>query len=242
MRRVYLIVVLAVIFGCAVPELYPQAVTLSPQDMHAAEVRFNMLRPVRFVLTPSLDIHSFGPDADGARGYTISSECQCVATPKGPFQNVADAEFHSGYCRDAAIVIAREVGAQSILSSKKDMIFTLTQFQVIDTLKSAPDADIDQQIAVMRFGGEVTDGGEVLRVSMRAKSHLNQVRHIFWNCIATPRIPRPIFSAGERFRWKTDAFISRESMWIHPALANIRFAVRGARLNPVNWLQRFINE
>lgn len=164
MRRVYLIVVLAVIFGCAVPELYPQAVTLSPQDMHAAEVRFNMLRPVRFVLTPSLDIHSFGPDADGARGYTISSECQCVATPKGPFQNVADAEFHSGYCRDAAIVIAREVGAQSILSSKKDMIFTLTQFQVIHTLKSAPDADIDQQIAVMRFGGEVTDGGEVLRV------------------------------------------------------------------------------
>lgn len=164
MRRVYLVLVLAVIFACAVPALYPQAVTLSPQDMHAAEVRYNMLRPVRFVLNPSLDIHSLGPDADGARGYTTSSECQCVATPKGPFKTVADAEFHDSYCRDAAIVIAREAGGQGILSTKKDMIFTLTQFQVIDTLKHAADADIDQLIALMRFGGEVMDDGQILRV------------------------------------------------------------------------------
>ncbi len=164
MRRVYLVTVLVMICACAVQTIYPQAGTLSPQDMHAAEVRYKSLRTVQMQLNASLDLHSLAKDADGARGYTISEDCECVATPKGPFKTVADAEFHDAYCRDAAIVIAREAGAQSILSSKKDMIFTLTQFQVIDTLKSAQDADIDQQIGVMRFGGEVTDAGEILRV------------------------------------------------------------------------------
>src|ERR1700691_5806859 len=109
MRRAYLIIVLAVIFACVVPALYPQAVTLSPQDMHAAEFQYKSLRPVRLVLSPSLDLHSLPQDADGARGYTISEECQCVAIPKGPFKTEADSAFHESYCRDASIVIARMV-------------------------------------------------------------------------------------------------------------------------------------
>jgi hypothetical protein len=164
MRRVYLVIALIMIFACAVQTIYPQAVTLSPQDMHAAEVRYKLLRPVRFVLSPSLDLHSMQKDADGAREYSVGEDCECVATPKGPFKTVADATFHERYCTDVAIVIARESGAQSILSTKKDMIFTLTQFQVIDTLKRAPDADVGQQIGLMRFGGEVADAGEILRV------------------------------------------------------------------------------
>lgn len=163
MRRVYFVVLLISIFACAVQTIYPQGVTLSPQDMHAAEVRYSMLRPVRFLLSPSLDLHSLARDADGARGYTISSNCQCVATPKGPFKTVADAELHDKYCSDASIVIARMVSAQSILSTKKDLIFTLSQFQVIDSLKSAINVEVGKFIGVMRFGGEVVDAGETLR-------------------------------------------------------------------------------
>jgi hypothetical protein len=163
MRRVYLVVAIIAIFACAVPTLYPQTATLSPQDMHAAEVRYVSLRPVRFILSPSLDLHSLPRDSDGARGYTISSDCQCVATPKGPFKTVADAEFHDKYCYDASIVIARMVSARSYLSTKKDLIFTLSQFQVTDSLKSATDAEVGKLIGVMRFGGEVVDAGETLR-------------------------------------------------------------------------------
>jgi hypothetical protein len=163
MRRAYLIVALIAIFACAVPTIYPQVTTLSSQDMHAAEVRYKSLRPVRFILFPSLDLHSLPQDADGARGYMISEECGCIAIPKGPFKTEADAEFHESYCSDASIVIARMVSAQSYLSTKKDLIFTLSQFQVIDSLKSAKDVEVGKQIGVMRFGGQVVDEGETLR-------------------------------------------------------------------------------
>jgi hypothetical protein len=93
----------------------------------------------------------------------ISEECGCIAIPKGPFKTEADAEFHESYCSDASIVIARMVSAQSYLSTKKDLIFTLSQFQVIDSLKSAKDVEVGKQIGVMRFGGEVVDEGETLR-------------------------------------------------------------------------------
>jgi hypothetical protein len=110
------------------------------------------------------DLHSLKAGPDGTRGYTVSEEAQRIFIPVGPLKNEDEAEFRWSYCHAGAIVIAREVSAQSFLSTKSDMIFTLSQFQVTDTLKSSPDVGVGQNIGVMRFGGDVTDGDERLRV------------------------------------------------------------------------------
>jgi len=156
-------VIVASLLACGAQILYPQAVTLSSQDMQSAEVRYHDLAIVGG-RGHSVDLHSADTFPDGARGYSVGTLEEHDLTPIGPFKNEAEAQFHDLYCRAATIVIAREVSAQSILSTKNDMIFTLFQFLVTDTLKPSPDASIGAQIEVMRFGGEVTDNGELLRV------------------------------------------------------------------------------
>jgi hypothetical protein len=155
----FVIFVVAALTACGAQMLRSQEATLSPQDMSAAEAAYRSLDSLN-----SPDLHSLSKDRDGVRGYDVGEACQCVLIPLGPFPSEAEAEFHDRLCRTTSVVVARDIGAQSFLSDDKRIIFTLTEFQVVNVFKSSPDAQVGARIGVMRFGGEVTDDGERLRV------------------------------------------------------------------------------
>lgn len=151
----------AAVVGGAALGLYAQTVSLSPQDMRAAEAEYSDLA-AGGNHGHSANLHSADTFPDGARGYIVGTIPEHIL-PEPPFKTEDEQVFHYRYCGAATIVVARELSAQSILSTKKDMIFTLYQFLVTDSLKSSPDASVGQQIAVIRFGGELMDDGELLR-------------------------------------------------------------------------------
>lgn len=170
MRRIQRIVLAVLFFSGAAAALYPQAITLSSEDMRAAEERYKMFVPARFVIHQE-NMNSMMPGPNGVRGYTVQiPETRGAVQEQGAFKTDGEREVHSAYCRAAGIVLAREVSSESILSTKKDMIFTLYQFQVVDVLKNLAGAQIGSQITGMRFGGEVTDNGEALRVRVSGEA------------------------------------------------------------------------
>ena len=154
-------IIAAAVVGGAALGLYAQTVSPYPQDMRAAEAEYSDLA-AGGSHGHSLSLHSADTFPDGTRGYIVRMIPEHIL-PEPPFKTEDEQVFHYRYCGAATIVVAREVSAQNILSTKKDMIFTLYQFLVTDSLKSSPDASVGQQIAVLRFGGELMDDGELLR-------------------------------------------------------------------------------
>src|ERR1700735_4798002 len=167
LSRIASMLLVIVSSGFTAQLLRAQYVSLSPEYMRVAEAKYREFGDVRLRLR-SIDLHSLPKDSNGVKGYNIIiPDTTGVDQPLGRFASKEELELHSANCRAESIVVGRALTAESILSSKKDLIFTVYQFQVVDTLKASPGTTVGSQISGIRIGGEVTDAGETLQIGVK---------------------------------------------------------------------------
>ena len=157
-------------FGVAVAMLLlslragSQNTVLPDFDPRAAEQHFMDETPGRF----SKSLHEFDPYPDGTRGFELGTPiAQRVALPNPPpppFATDLEWETFYQYCGWDAIVRATHVNSTPILTRNKGLIYTVSHFAVVDTIKSDVPFTPGQRLVVYRVGGEVEDGGERIRI------------------------------------------------------------------------------
>jgi hypothetical protein len=81
-----------------------------------------------------------------------------------PFATEIEWETYSDYCRWDAIVLATSLDSTAVLSSDKRLIYTVSHFSVLDSIKSDVPLRPGEGLVVYRLGGMVEDGGEKLRI------------------------------------------------------------------------------
>ncbi|MEO6277999.1 hypothetical protein [Roseateles sp.] len=101
---------------------------------------------------------------DGAKGLLIGGYPPRTAWFLPPGTPSATQEHYNSYCFSEALVLAQTQDSQSVLTSDDRAILTRTRLKVLDVIKAPPALAAGDQIAVVRFGGEVLDHGERLRV------------------------------------------------------------------------------
>jgi hypothetical protein len=133
-------------------------------DSRAAEQHFRDQSPNR----SQKSLHEFERFPDGARGFGVGAPiAQRIALPNPPpppFATELEWETFHQYCGRDAIVRATHVDSIPILTSNKGLIYTVSNFVVVDTIKSDIPFTPGQHLVVYRVGGEVQDDGEKLRI------------------------------------------------------------------------------
>jgi hypothetical protein len=113
-------------------------------------------------------LHEAEQAPDGSRGYGLGAPIiRRVAVPDPPpppFKTEREWETYYQYCAWDAIVKATLIDSTPVLSSDKTLIYTVSHFEVVDTIKSDVPFTAGQQLVVYRAGGELEDGGEILRI------------------------------------------------------------------------------
>jgi hypothetical protein len=137
--------------------------TPSDLDAKAAEQHF-----VQWAARPSL--HSQDTLPDGAKGLSTaqptrgSLAASVVQDPK--YKGAADFYAHGLYCGSDAIVLGKFVDSTPVLSSRKNVVYTYSHFEVLQIIKGDDLLRSGQTIVTYRLGGEVTDDGEKLRIEV----------------------------------------------------------------------------
>jgi hypothetical protein len=221
MRRIRRIVIISFLFTGAAAALYPQTETLSAHDLRAAEDWYRWA-------AYSDSLHASNEKfPDGSRGTTVNMSSLGVFAPLGVFKTRGEREHHDTYCHSAAIVVGRELSAQGILSGKKDLIFTLYQFQVMDVVKSTPDTNIGKQIEVLRLGGEVSDAGEILQMKVHNEIPIDAGQTYLLVLLQNEQNPTSFFFTGNL------RTIPVKNGRIYPALGTWGAFTSGARLDTI---------
>jgi hypothetical protein len=133
-------------------------------DSGAAEQHFREENPYGW----SKSLHEFEQYSDGARGFAVGNpmidRIALPDPPPPPFATELELETFDQYCRWDAIVRATLVDSTAILTSNKGLIYSVSHFAVVDTIKSDTPFTPGQHVVVYRVGGEVEDGGEKVLV------------------------------------------------------------------------------
>jgi hypothetical protein len=158
----------------AAPLLLSTAIGQTPPaefDFKAAEIRLES--NVDFGGSKNIDptrrsLHEAEQAPDGTRGYGIGAPMiRRVAVPDpppAPFKTEREWETYNQYCAWDAIVRATLIESTPVLSSDKTLIYTVSHFAVVDTIKSDVPFTAGQRLVAYRAGGELEDGGEILRI------------------------------------------------------------------------------
>jgi hypothetical protein len=133
-------------------------------DRSAADKHFKKENPYGW----SKNLHEFEQYPDGARGFGVGNpEVMRIARPdppSPPFTTDLQWETFDQYCRWDAIVRATLVDSTPTLTSNKGLIYTVSHFAVMDTIKSDVPFTPGQVLVIYRIGGELEDSGETLRI------------------------------------------------------------------------------
>lgn len=113
-------------------------------------------------------LHEAERAPDGTRGFGLPApNAQRVAMPDPPpppFNSEREWETYGEYCGWDAIVRATHIDSMPVLSSDGTLIYTVSHFAVVDTIKSDAPFIPGQRLVAYRVGGEIEDGGEKLRI------------------------------------------------------------------------------
>jgi hypothetical protein len=116
----------------------------------------------------SKSLHDFERYPDGARGFgapnPIAQRVALPNPPPPPFATALEWETFYQYCGWDAVVRATHVESTPILTSDKSLIYTVSHFAVVDTIKSDVAFAPGQHLVAYRLGGEVEDAGENVRI------------------------------------------------------------------------------
>jgi hypothetical protein len=140
----------------------PQSDNLTDFDLEAAEQHFMSEYPGLFLKS----LHDYDRFSDGARGFGVGNPiAQRVKVIVAlPFATESELEVFSDYCALDAIVLAKNLDSTPILSGTKGPIITVSHFLVVDSIKSDGGFINSGRVVVYRLGGEIEDGGEILRI------------------------------------------------------------------------------
>jgi hypothetical protein len=132
-------------------------------DFKAAEKQLEDSNPVVHA-----SLHEAGRAPDGTREIGLGKPTiQRVGLPDPlppPFKTEREWETYYQYCGPDAIVRATHIDSRPVLTSDKKLVYTVSHFLVVDTIKSDVSFTPGERIAAYRVGGEIEDGGERLRV------------------------------------------------------------------------------
>jgi hypothetical protein len=149
-----------------------QTLPVTAFDFKAAESRLESIEDFRGNKVPNparRSLHEAEQGPDGTRGYGVGAPMiRRVALPDPPpppFKTERDWETHYQYCAWDAIVKATLIDSTPVLTSDKTLIYTVSHFAVVDTIKSDVPFTVGQQFVAYRSGGEVEDDGEILRIA-----------------------------------------------------------------------------
>jgi hypothetical protein len=138
-------------------------VGLTDVDLRAAEQHFMREFPNWFVKS----LHGQDRFPDGARGFSIpdpvAQRVEISVVP--PFRTKSEWSIFYDYCAWDAIVLAKNLDSTPILNSTKGLIFTVSHFLIVDSIKTDAHFIAGDHIVAYRIGGEVQDEGETLRIA-----------------------------------------------------------------------------
>jgi hypothetical protein len=141
-----------------------QAAQLSQAQVEAVKSRY-----FTRIGIPSANLHSAKVGfPDGVKGFTTYKLDEAGWGSSKPYANFSDRGLHTRSCASDAVVLATNLSSTSYLSQAKDTLLTASDFAVIDVIKGDPQglARVGNTVEVVRIGGEVTDQGEKLRVTV----------------------------------------------------------------------------
>ena len=131
-------------------------------DFQAAERNLRNLRHT------SKNLHEAELRPDGSRGFGLPNPQAARAAfptpPPPPFSTELEWTTYYTYCAWDVIVRAIHLDSTPILTSDKTLIYTLSRFAVVETIRSDVPLTPGQQLVAYRVGGEVVDRGERLRI------------------------------------------------------------------------------
>jgi hypothetical protein len=132
-------------------------------DFKSAEKQLKDTNPVVHT-----SLHKAEQGSDGTRGFGLPMPTVMrVARPHPlppPFTTDLEWDTHEQYCGWDAIVRATHIDSTPVLSGDGTLIYTVSHFAVVDTIKSDVPFSPGQHIVAYRVGGELQDGGEKLRI------------------------------------------------------------------------------
>jgi hypothetical protein len=151
------IVAATLLFSCAA-----KTVNLADVDLGAAEQHFKSEFPGWFLKS----LHDYDRFRDGARGFSVpdpvAQRVKISVVP--PFTTENEWTIFYDYCAWDAIVLAKNLDSTPILSNTKGLIFTVSHFLIVDSIKTDSGFTSGNHVVAYRLGGEVMDGGDLLRI------------------------------------------------------------------------------
>jgi hypothetical protein len=104
---------------------------------------------------------------DGVKGLGTVVIADGVAEElRPPFVDQHEMELHEFYCEVPSVVLVRNIDSKGVLAPDKAMIFTVANFEVVDSMKLAAGIHAHDVVTTWSMGGDVTDAGERLRVQI----------------------------------------------------------------------------
>ncbi len=102
--------------------------------------------------------------ADGVKGNESYFNADGMIHPiEAPFTTRAEQDLFSLYCSEDEIALGRAESSTPYLSASGKFIYTVTQFHIVEVLKSKLGKQPGDTLTGVVFGGELTDAGERLR-------------------------------------------------------------------------------
>lgn len=129
------------------------------------------------------ELHTVDPAPDGAHElgigglpghYWFTTPGAVALMPDGsidrahssPFTTVQEADFHGFYCRAGAIVIAKDIGSSTRMTTSGRLIYAKTHFSVTQILKPGLEVVQGSDLPILTLGGTVTDQGETFTIRL----------------------------------------------------------------------------
>lgn len=150
------------------------ALTLEAQADQLSQAQVEAVKSQYFPQNgaPSVNLHNTPKVfSDGAKGFTKYYVPEAGWASFKPYASKDDQGLHEGYCSSDAVVRAKNISSTTYLSEAKDTLITASDFAVVDVIKGDPHdvAQVGNTIKVVRIGGEITDQGEKLRVTVAGR-------------------------------------------------------------------------
>jgi hypothetical protein len=133
-------------------------------DFRAAERQLKETQPGAHT-----SLHELQWAPDGTKGIGLGKPSIVrVALPNPlppPFKSELDWQTYYQYCGWDGIVRAIHIDSTPVLTSDKSLVYTVSHFAIIDTIKSDVPFTSGQLLVAYQVGGTVEDGGEHLIVA-----------------------------------------------------------------------------